>query len=216
VAFEQIKRLRAMRDPKAAKGITHSVTAALLLSFAAASQVQAEPPVTGFLAPAAIPGSAVATTSNVRSDSARRKVPSAALAAGLGDFVDGAGSIAFFGSLLRAASLGDLLQPGETYTLFVPVDGAFAGLTGQQISDLIHDPRSLRALVAGHILPGRVLETDLKDGQAVFSISGDRIEPNLAAGPQINGATLIKTPLAGPVVIHVIDGLLHTTEPGDA
>lgn len=205
-----------MKNCKLPTGLPHSVTAALVLAFAAASQVQAEPSATGSLSPAEIPASAFAMASSVRPDDARRGVSSAALADGLGNFVEGAGSLAFFGSLLRAASLGDLLDLGGTYTLLVPVDEAFSGLSGQQISDLIHDPRSLRSLVAGHMLPGRVLATDLKRGEGVFSISGDRIEPNLADRAQVNGATLIKTVLAGPIVVHVIDGLLQRPKPGDA
>jgi len=205
-----------MTDPKARKGMSHSVTAALLLSFAAASQVQADPPATGALPPAVVPYSAVATTSTGWPDGARPGARSHALAEGLADYVDGAGSVAFFGSLLRAISLGDLMDLGGTYTLFVPVDEAFSRMTGEQISDLIHDPRSLRSLVAAHIVAGRVLVTDLKQGRAVFSVSGERIEPSPAARPQFNRATLIKTALAGPIVVHIIDGLLQRPKPSDA
>ena len=201
-----------MRCSKAPTDIAHSVTAALVLAFSAASQVQADPSPTDSPLRAVTPASAVAMTVSVRPDGAR----SHALAEGLADFVDGAGSTAFFGSLLRAASLGDLLDLGGTYTLFVPVDDAFSRMTGQQISDLIHDPESLRSLVAAHIVPGRVFVTDLKQGRAVFSILGDRIEPSLADRPQFSGATLIKTALAGPIVVHVIDGLLQRAKPSDA
>jgi uncharacterized surface protein with fasciclin (FAS1) repeats len=201
-----------MRCSKAPTGIAHSVTAALLLVFSAASQVQADPSATDSLPQAVTPASAVAMMVSVRPDGAR----SHALAEGLADHVDGAGSIVFFGSLLRAASLGDLLDLGGTYTLFVPVDEAFSRMTGQQISDLIHNPGSLRSLVAAHIVPGRVLVTDLKHGRAVFSISGARVEPSPAARPQLNGAPRIRAALAGPIMVHIIDGLLQRPKPSDA
>jgi uncharacterized surface protein with fasciclin (FAS1) repeats len=130
--------------------------------------------------------------------------------------VNGAGSIAFFSSLARAAGLGNVLDFAGAYTLFVPVDGAFSALSGQQISDLIHDPESLRSLVAAHIVRGRVLATDLTQGNAIFSISGARIEPSPAARPQVNGATLVKTVRTGPVVVHVVDGLLQGPGPNGA
>jgi uncharacterized surface protein with fasciclin (FAS1) repeats len=192
------------------------MTTALVLALSAASQAQADPLATDSLPRAVTADSSVAMTSSVRPDDVRRDVASKAFAAGLGDLVDGAGSVAFFGSLLRAASLGDLLDLGGEYTLFVPVDAAFSRMTGQQISDLIHDPESLRSLVAAHIVPERVLVTDLKHGRAVFAISGDRIEPSPAARPQLNGATLIRTALAGPIMVHIIDGLLQRPKPSDA
>lgn len=205
-----------MRNSKARAGITPSATAVMILALAAGSQVQADPTATGPLSPAVVPLSAVAVTPGIRSDGTRPDARPHALAAGLGDFVDGAGSVAFFGSLVRAASLGELLDLDGTYTLFAPIDGAFSGLTGEQISNLIHDPASLRSLVAAHIVPGRVLATDLTEVDAVFSIAGDRIEPSPAARLQVNGAALIKTALVGPVVVHVIDGLLQSPTPDGA
>jgi transforming growth factor-beta-induced protein len=205
-----------MKNSESSKGNTRSWTAALVLALTAASQVQADPSATGPVPQTVTPAPAGATTISVQPDDAHRGVPSSAVAERLGDFVEGAGSIAFFGSLLRAASLGDLLDVGRSYTVFFPFDGAFSRMTGEQISDLIHDPESLRALVAAHIVPGRVLMTDLMRGRAVFSISGDRIESSPAARPQLNGATLIKTELVGPIVVHVIDDLLRTPTPSDA
>jgi uncharacterized surface protein with fasciclin (FAS1) repeats len=192
------------------------MTAALLLAFSAASQVKADLSAPDSLPQATTPAPGVAMTVSVRPDVTRRDGPLNTFAEGLGDFVDGAGSVAFFGSLLRAASLGNLLDLGGTHTLFVPVDDAFSRMTGQQISDLIHDPGSLRSLVAAHIVPGRFRVTDLVQGTAVFSISGERIEPSPAARPQFNGATLIKTALEGPIVVHIIDGLLQSPKPSGA
>lgn len=205
-----------MKNSDSSKGNTRSWTAALVLALTAASQVQAAPSATGPVPRTVTPAPAGATTESALPDGAHRGVPSNALADRLGDFVEGAGSVAFFGSLLRAASLGDLLNLGGSYTVFVPFDGAFSRMTGQQISDLIHDPKSLRSLVAAHVVPGRVLMTDLMQGRAIFSISGDRIEPSPAAKPQLNGANLIKTEQVGPVVFHVIDGLLQRPTSSDA
>jgi uncharacterized surface protein with fasciclin (FAS1) repeats len=197
-------------------GILCRVIAALMLPLAAASSVQANPPPTG-AHPAAITwSSAVAPSPTARPDASDPAAQRLARAEGLPDFVNGAGSIAFFSSLARAAGLGNVLDFAGAYTLFVPVDGAFSALSGQQISDLIHDPESLRSLVAAHIVRGRVLATDLTQGNAIFSISGARIEPSPAARPQVNGATLVKTVRTGPVVVHVVDGLLQGPGPNGA
>ena len=205
-----------MKHSKSSRGSSRSMAAALLLAFSAASQAQGDPLATDCVPRAVTAASNVGTTASVRSDDVRRDVSSNAFAEGLGDFVDGAGSIAFFGSLIRAASLGDLLDLRGMYTLFVPVDAAFSRMTGQQISDLIHDPESLRSLVAAHIVPGHVLVTDLKQGTAIFSISGERIESSTAAMPQVNEANLIGTTPKGSIVVHVVDGLLQRPKPSDA
>ena len=194
----------------------YGVVAALILTLAATSPVQASLPLTSAHPAATTPSSAIAVSPTARPDGADPGAHRHAIAEGLADFVDGGGSIAFFGSLARAASLGKLLDFGGAYTLFVPVDGAFLGMTGQQISDLIHDPESLRSLVAAHIVPGRVLATDLSQGNAIFSISGARIDPSPAARSQVNGATLIRTVQMGPIVIHVVDSLLQGPRPNEA
>jgi hypothetical protein len=208
--------IHAMTNCKVHTDITHAVTAALVLAFGATSHVQADPQGTVSLTPAFDPSSAVAMAPAVPDHGAHPGARPHALTEGLGDFVDGAGSIAFFGSLLRAANLGDLLDLSGVYTLLVPVDSAFSGLTGQQISDLIHDPESLRSLVTAHIVPGRVFATDLTQEGATLPISGARIDPNPAGRPQVDGMSLIRTALAGPIVVHVVDGLLQRPEPGDA
>lgn len=204
-----------MRRSQTPSGIAHGLAAALVLALTATSPVQADPRATGAPAPTATPAPTVAIPSDVRPDGARPSVASRGLVESLGHFVAGAGSIAFFNSLLRAVSLGDLLDLRGTYTLFVPVDGAFSRMSGERIAGLIHDPQSLRSLVAAHIVPGRILEADLAQGAAVLSVSGDRIEASTADGLQVNGANLITTAVAGPVVIHVVDRLLPGPEASD-
>ncbi|MCU0834670.1 MAG: fasciclin domain-containing protein [Chromatiaceae bacterium] len=189
---------------------------AAALALTATSPVQADPRASGALAPTATPGPRMSITSEVRPDGARPGVPSRGLLESLGHFVDGAGSVAFFNSLLRAASLGDLLDLRGTYTLFVPVDAAFSRMSGERIAELIHDSQSLRSLIAAHVVPGRVLKSDLTPGAAVRSVSGDRIEASTADGLQVNGANLITTAFLGSVVVHVVDRLLPGSAASDA
>jgi hypothetical protein len=65
-------------------------------------------------------------------------------------------------------------------------------------------------------VPGRILAADLAQGAAVRSVSGDRIEASTADGLQVNGANLITTALAGPLVVHVVDRLLPGPGASDA
>jgi uncharacterized surface protein with fasciclin (FAS1) repeats len=139
---------------------------------------------------------------------ATRVVSSEVFGKRLIDVAEGSGSSEFFNSLLRAASLEQMLRVEGPYTVFVPMDDAFANMSGEKISGLIHDPEALRSLVERHVVPGRVSTTDLMSGKTVQSLAGSAVEPSVGADLQVNEATVVATDVAENGVVHYIDRLL--------
>jgi uncharacterized surface protein with fasciclin (FAS1) repeats len=124
------------------------------------------------------------------------------------ELTDKVGTLAFFGSLLRAADLGELLQVKGPYTVFMPMDEAFRDMPGEELSRLVNDPESLRALLKAHIVPGRVWATDLMSERALISLDGARIEALAGADLRVNGATVLATEVVDEGVVHYVDRLL--------
>lgn len=122
--------------------------------------------------------------------------------------VDEVVSVAFFKSLLRAVSYGEAPDIGGPYTLFLPVDSAFARYPGATLDAVLHDRTSLGALVAAHIVPGSITREDLKDGEALVSLQGEAIAAEWVGRPFVNGAAVIGSAELEHGVVHFIDRLL--------
>lgn len=112
---------------------------------------------------------------------------------------------------LVAANLVDLLNGSEDFTVFAPTDEAFAALPEGTLEMLLQ-PENLDQLVqilTYHVVPGRVMSTDLSEG-AVPSAEGSSLDVAISeAGVLINDANVIQADVeASNGVIHVIDQVL--------
>lgn len=93
------------------------------------------------------------------------------------------------GDLVVKAGLAPMLSGNEVYTFLVPSEGALASL--QQAS-----PERLRAILSGHILKGKYLERDLKDGAILKTLAGTSIticrkkDYTLVSGQRITSANV--------------------------
>ena len=120
-------------------------------------------------------------------------------------------SLETLAAALEAAGLVDLLNGSEDYTVFAPTDEAFAALPEGTVETLLQ-PENLDQLVqilTYHVVPGRVLSTDLSEG-AVASAEGSSLDVAISnAGVSINEANVIQADVeASNGVIHVIDQVL--------
>ena len=70
--------------------------------------------------------------------------------------------------LVTTAGLVPALSGESPYTLLAPPESALAGLRGES-------PEKLRRILSGHMLSGKYLEKDFKDGAQVKSLSGENL-----------------------------------------
>jgi len=112
-----------------------------------------------------------------------------------------------------AADLATTLQGPGPFTVFAPVNEAFAALPAGTVDTLLlpENIADLQAILTYHVVPGAVLSTDLVDGMVVETVNGDSITINVSpAGVSINGSAnvAIADVMTSNGVVHVIDGVL--------
>ncbi|MBD2203082.1 fasciclin domain-containing protein [Calothrix sp. FACHB-1219] len=113
---------------------------------------------------------------------------------------------------LQAAGLTDTLAGKENYTIFAPTDAAFAKLPPDAVRDLLkpENKEVLVKILTYHVVPGKVLSTDLKSGE-VKSIEGGAINVKVdpKAGVTVNDAKVTEADITGSNgVIHAIDQVI--------
>ncbi|MCC5640559.1 fasciclin domain-containing protein [Nostoc sp. CHAB 5844] len=112
---------------------------------------------------------------------------------------------------LKAAGLTETLQGAGPYTIFAPTDAAFAKLPPEALNDLLK-PQNKEVLVkilSYHVVPGKVLSSDLKSGQ-VTSLQGDPISVKVDGNNVVvNDGKVIQPDIQGSNgVIHAIDNVI--------
>jgi len=113
-----------------------------------------------------------------------------------------------------AAGLVPTLQGAGPFTIFAPTDNAFAALPAGTIEALLKDPQgALTQILLYHAVGGKVLSTDLSDGQLIKTINGQSVKVTINTdGVFINNAKVIVADvIADNGVVHVIDAVLSTT-----
>jgi len=131
------------------------------------------------------------------------------------DIVETAAQAGGFGTLLAAAQAAGLVEalkgPGPI-TLFAPTDAAFAALPPAALASLLlpENKAQLQRVLTFHVVPGRVLSTDLLTTTAAATLAG----PAVSFGLRVGEANVIAADiLCSNGVIHVIDRVLMPPEP---
>lgn len=116
--------------------------------------------------------------------------------------------------LLADAGLADTLRGTGPFTVFAPSDEAFKKVPAKTMAELAASKELLRAVLTFHVVPGKVMAADVKDGKAK-SVSG--AELNLArAGSFVTVEdAVVQTPdvQATNGVVHIIDTVLMPPAP---
>jgi uncharacterized surface protein with fasciclin (FAS1) repeats len=138
---------------------------------------------------------------------------SAKQAANNGDIVATASSAGSFNTLVaavQAAGLVETLQADGPYTVFAPTDEAFAKLPEGTVESLLANPDQLREVLLYHVVPGRVMASDVVSLDSAKTVQGSEIDIMLAdGGVRINDANVTATDIeTSNGVIHVIDTVI--------
>lgn len=131
------------------------------------------------------------------------------------NIVETAVSNGSFKTLVAAVVAADLVAtlsgPGP-FTVFAPVDAAFAALPAGTVESLVQPENkgTLAGILTYHVVAGKVLSTDLSNGMKAKTVNGGEITITIADGKvKVNGAQVVLADVAtSNGVIHVIDGVL--------
>ena len=130
------------------------------------------------------------------------------------DIVDtavGAGSFNTLVAAVQAAGLVDTLKGEGPFTVFAPTDAAFAALPAGTVEDLLkpENKDKLTAILTYHVVPGKVMSTDLSEGLMAATVQGGEVTITLEGGAKVDGAMISTADIeASNGVIHVIDSVI--------
>jgi uncharacterized surface protein with fasciclin (FAS1) repeats len=130
------------------------------------------------------------------------------------DIVDtavGAGTFNTLVAAVTAAELVDTLKGEGPFTVFAPTDEAFAALPEGTVEMLLkpENKDQLVAILTYHVVPGKVMSTDLTDDMMAATVQGGEITIDLDNGVMVNDANVTAADIAASNgVIHVIDKVI--------
>ncbi|MEM9438239.1 MAG: fasciclin domain-containing protein [Pseudomonadota bacterium] len=130
------------------------------------------------------------------------------------DIVDTAVDAGSFETLIaaaQAAGLVDTLKGEGPFTIFAPTDEAFAALPEGTVESLLlpENRDQLVGILSYHVVPGRVMSTDLQDDMSTATVQGGDVTIDLENGVMVNDATVVSADIeASNGVIHVIDKVI--------
>ncbi|TYC58291.1 fasciclin domain-containing protein [Rhodobacterales bacterium] len=134
-----------------------------------------------------------------------------AKAADIVDTAANAGSFSTLVAAVQAADLVDTLKGTGPFTVFAPTDEAFAALPAGTVDDLLkpENKDKLVTILTYHVVPGKVMSTDLSDGMTANTVEGSEVTVDLDNGVMINDAKVVTADVAADNgVIHVIDKVM--------
>ncbi|MEO9572766.1 MAG: fasciclin domain-containing protein [Tateyamaria sp.] len=130
------------------------------------------------------------------------------------DIVDTAVSAGSFETLVaavQAAGLVDTLKGDGPFTVFAPTDAAFAALPEGTVETLLlpENKDQLVAILTYHVVPGKVMSTDLSDDMEAATVQGESVTIDLDNGVMVEKATVVSADIETTNgVIHVIDTVI--------
>jgi len=117
-------------------------------------------------------------------------------------------------TLVAAVKAGDLVGTlsGEgPFTVFAPTNEAFDALPEGTL-DMLLKPENKDKLVAVltyHVVSGKVMSSDLKNGMKPKTVQGDKVKVDLSNGAMINDAKVVSADIqASNGVVHVINKVI--------
>lgn len=131
------------------------------------------------------------------------------------DIVKLAVNTEFLSTLVAAVKAGDLvevLQSEGPFTVFAPTNEAFAALPEGTLENLLkpENKATLISILKYHVVPGKVMSTDLSNGMKATTANGAKITIQINEdGVMINDASVIAADImASNGVVHVINKVI--------
>ena len=112
-------------------------------------------------------------------------------------------------SLLVKAGLTDTLKGAGPFTIFAPTDAAFAKVPAKTMEELGKDPVKLKAVLTYHVVPGKVMAAEVKNGN-VKTVNGANLALSKAGDFVTVEDGVVQTAdlPASNGVVHIVDSVL--------
>lgn len=108
--------------------------------------------------------------------SSQSKAPAQETSSDIVDTAVAAGSFNTLVEATKAAGLVDTLKGEGPFTVFAPTDEAFARLPEGTLEGLLADKEKLVKVLTYHVVPGKVMSSDLTGVKSLKSIEGSDIQ----------------------------------------
>jgi uncharacterized surface protein with fasciclin (FAS1) repeats len=118
---------------------------------------------------------------------------------------------------VEAAGLAETLNGDGPFTVFAPVNDAFAALPAGTLDTLLlpENEDQLTAVLTYHVVPQEAMSSDLRDGMTITTVQGQPLTVGVSdTGVTLtdasgNAVSVVQADIeAGNGVVHVIDGVL--------
>jgi uncharacterized surface protein with fasciclin (FAS1) repeats len=115
---------------------------------------------------------------------------------------------------VTAAGLVETLRGKGPFTVFAPINEAFAKHSTEELDALLKDKKKLTSILTYHVVPGKLMLSDFKRPKTVKTIQGQEIKIDgllwhIRKYVKVNDAKTVKTDIeATNGVIHSIDSIL--------
>ena len=126
------------------------------------------------------------------------------------DTANATSNLTEFAGAVGIAGLTDTLNAGN-FTVFAPSDAAFSNMPLEDYKALLENSTELKNVLTYHVVEGKMMLNDLKDGQELTTVQGQNLTIKVGSDKvvTINGAKITEADItASNGVIHIIDTLL--------
>ena len=121
----------------------------------------------------------------------------------------GNGNFTTLVAAVQAAGLVEALQSPGPFTVFAPVDAAFAALPPGTVQTLVQNPPQLARILKFHVVAGKFTQADLAKVKTVESLEGSPIPINCQDAFEVKNSTVVIADIeASNGIIHVIDRVI--------
>ena len=113
---------------------------------------------------------------------------------------------------VEAAGLVEILQSEGPFTVFAPTNEAFAALPEGTLESLLleENREMLVEILTYHVVPGKVMSTDLEDNMYAETVQGNSVSVSVTNyGVRVDDASVAQADIeASNGVVHVIDAVI--------
>lgn len=116
---------------------------------------------------------------------------------------------------VKAADLVETLNSEGPFTVFAPTNEAFNALPSGTLESLLQpeNKSTLSSILTYHVVPGKIMASDLEDGMTVETVQGAEITISLGDNAMVNDATVTQADIeADNGVVHIIDAVILPPE----
>ena len=112
-------------------------------------------------------------------------------------------------SLIVKAGLTDTLKGTGPFTVFAPSNEAFAKVPAKTMESLASDPAKLKAVLTYHVISGKVMVADVKNGNSK-TVNGANLALSRAGDFVTVEEAMVQTPDIPAIngVVHIVDSVL--------